>query len=86
MKDDLKPYNTMNSLTNKEREVFSLVSSGLTTKEIASRLNLSHHTIESHRKNLLKKFQAKNSAELIQKILILDYQSRGQAKDPLFST
>jgi DNA-binding CsgD family transcriptional regulator len=75
----------MNSLTNKEREVFALVSSGLTTKEIASRLNLSHHTIESHRKNLLKKFQAKNSAELIQKIIVLDYQSRGQAKDPLFS-
>jgi DNA-binding CsgD family transcriptional regulator len=76
----------MNSLTNKEREVFSLVSAGLTTKEIASRLNLSHHTIESHRKNLLKKFQAKNSAELIQKIFILEYQANGQAKDPLFST
>lgn len=57
--------------TNKEREVLTLVSYGLTTKEIASRLNLSHHTVESHRKNLLKKFQAKNSAELVHKIFVV---------------
>lgn len=44
-----------------------LVSSGHTTKEIAGRLNVSFHTVESHRKNLLRKCQAKNSAELIQK-------------------
>ncbi len=50
-----------------------MVSSGLTTKEIADRLNLSRHTIESHRKNLLKKFQAKNSAELIQKNFAAGY-------------
>ena len=75
----------MISPTNKEREVLSLVSAGLTTKEIADRLNLSHHTIESHRKNLLKKFQAKNSAELIQKIFVAEYQLRERSKDPLFS-
>jgi two-component system, NarL family, response regulator NreC len=57
----------MNALTAKEKEVLSLISSGLTTKEIADRLGISHHTVESHRKNLLKKSQAKNSAELIQK-------------------
>lgn len=57
----------MTSPTNRERLVLSLVSSGLTTKEIADRLNLSFHTVESHRKRLLKKFQAKNAAEMIQK-------------------
>ncbi|MEX1239855.1 MAG: helix-turn-helix transcriptional regulator [Cyclobacteriaceae bacterium] len=59
----------MNHLTAKERTVLSLVSSGLTTKEIADNLNISHHTVESHRKNLLRKCGAKNSAELVLKTL-----------------
>lgn len=73
----------MNSLTSKEREVLSLVSTGLTTKEIADRLNISHHTVESHRKNLLRKCQAKNSAELIQKSLVAEYASYVKVSDPL---
>ena len=59
----------MNHLTPKERTVLSLVSSGLTTKEIADTLSISHHTVESHRKNLLRKCGAKNSAELVQKTI-----------------
>jgi two-component system, NarL family, response regulator NreC len=70
-------------LTSKEREVLTLVSSGLTTKEIADRLNISHHTVESHRKNLLRKCQAKNSAELIQKSLIAEYAGVVKVADPL---
>ena len=57
----------MFTITIKERQVLSLVAMGLTTKEIADRLSLSHHTIESHRKNLLRKWEAKNSVELVQK-------------------
>jgi DNA-binding CsgD family transcriptional regulator len=60
----------MHNVTLKEREVLALVSMGLTTKEIAGKLNLSHHTIESHRKNLLRKYAAKNSAELIHKTTV----------------
>jgi DNA-binding CsgD family transcriptional regulator len=60
----------MNSLTFKEREVLVLVSMGLTTKEIADKLSISHHTVETHRKNLLRKCKAKNSAELILKTLV----------------
>jgi len=59
----------MSHLTTKEKAVLSLVSSGLTTKEIAGALNISHHTVESHRKNLLRKCGAKNSAELVRKSL-----------------
>jgi len=57
----------MFTITLKEKEVLALVANGLTTKEIADRLNVSHHTIESHRKNLLRKWEAKNSAELVLK-------------------
>ena len=57
----------MYPFTFKEKEVLSLISMGLTTKEIAGRLNISHHTVETHRKNLLRKCEAKNSVELVQK-------------------
>jgi DNA-binding CsgD family transcriptional regulator len=56
----------MSSFTGKEREVLGLISAGLTTKEIAGKLNISYHTVETHRKNLLRKSSAKNSAQLIQ--------------------
>ena len=61
----------MNRLTTKEKAVLSLVSSGLTTKEIAQALEVSYHTVETHRKNLLRKCCAKNSAELVQKTIRL---------------
>ena len=57
----------MYPFTFKEKEVLSLISMGLTTKEIAGKLNISHHTVETHRKNLLRKCEAKNSVELVQK-------------------
>jgi DNA-binding NarL/FixJ family response regulator len=64
---NIKPLLSMNTFTFKEKEVLALVSSGLSTKEIASKLNISHHTVETHRKNLLRKCEAKNSVELVQK-------------------
>ncbi|MEX2233673.1 MAG: helix-turn-helix transcriptional regulator [Cyclobacteriaceae bacterium] len=73
--------NIMSHLTIKEKTVLSLVSSGLTTKEIADALNISHHTVESHRKNLLRKCRAKNSAELVQKSFTT-MDSRGAIIDP----
>ncbi|WP_010521864.1 response regulator [Aquimarina agarivorans] len=54
-------------LSNKETEVLGLISEGLTTKEIASRLFVSARTIETHRANILKKLEVKNTAELIKK-------------------
>jgi DNA-binding CsgD family transcriptional regulator len=57
----------MNNVTPKEKEVLSLLAQGLSSKEIASRLFISVHTVESHRKNLRFKFDAKNSSELIMK-------------------
>lgn len=52
-------------VTDREQEVLNLLFEGYTTKEIAEKLFLSYHTVESHRKNLIQKFGAKNSVHLI---------------------
>jgi DNA-binding NarL/FixJ family response regulator len=52
-----------------EKEVLELISEGFSNKQIATSLVLSTHTIDSHRKNLLMKFDAKNTAELIKKTM-----------------
>ena len=56
-----------NVLSNKENEVLGLISKGLTTKEIAAKLFVSSRTIETHRANIIKKLEVKNTAELIKK-------------------
>jgi DNA-binding NarL/FixJ family response regulator len=56
-----------NILSKKEKEVLVLISKGLTTKEIAKKLFVSTRTIETHRANILKKLEVKNTAELIKK-------------------
>lgn len=56
-----------NKLSNKEHEVLNLISKGLTTKEIATKLFVSSRTIETHRANILKKLEVKNTAALIKK-------------------
>ncbi len=53
------------TVTHREAEILHLLSQGLSTKILASHLHISPHTVESHRKNLLAKFQVKNTAELI---------------------
>lgn len=52
-------------LTHREKEVLGLIASGLTNQEIAEKLFISSTTVETHRKNLLEKFKAKNVAMLI---------------------
>lgn len=56
-----------NVLSKKETEVLGLISKGLTTNEIAAKLFVSSRTIETHRANILKKLEVKNTAELIKK-------------------
>lgn len=52
-------------LTPREREVFHLVAEGLTTKEIARKLDISVKTAENHRSRVLDKLDMRNSAELV---------------------
>lgn len=52
-------------LTRREKEVLGCLAEGMTTAKIAGELCVSPLTIETHRRNLLEKFQVKNVAELI---------------------
>ncbi len=60
------------NLTKREKEVVKLVSDGLTSIEIANQLYVSPRTIDTHRANLMKKLDVKNSVELINKVRTLD--------------
>ncbi len=59
-----KTFNTA-AVTKREKEVLELIAEGMTNKEIGDKLFVSNHTIISHRKNLIEKFNAKNTAELV---------------------
>ncbi len=52
-------------LSAREFEVIQLITKGMKTSDIALKLHLSVHTINSHRKNILKKLNLKSPAELI---------------------
>lgn len=55
----------IHSLTPRELEIIKLLSSGMTTKEIATNLFICDKTVERHKSNLMKKLQIKNTAQLI---------------------
>lgn len=65
--------NSIVHLSVREREVLDQISFGLTTKEIASNLYLSDHTIITHRKNLLIKMSVRNTAGLIRRAFEVGY-------------
>jgi len=52
-------------LTRTELEIIGLIAKGDSTKIIASKKNLSYLTIETHRKNIFRKINAKNMAEVV---------------------
>lgn len=54
-------------LTEREKQVLELVSKGYSSKQIAHHLFISRHTVESHRKHLLRKLNVSNAAELVVK-------------------
>jgi len=54
-----------NLLTNTELELIQLLMQGKTAKEIAELRCLSHHTVNTHRKNIFRKLGLNNVQELI---------------------
>lgn len=61
--------NDLPMITKRESEILQLISNGLTNLEIADQLCISTFTVDSHRKNLLLKFKAKNTAILIKTVV-----------------
>lgn len=57
--------NNLPSLTKRETQILHLLSQGKTTVMIADELFLSKFTIDTYRKNLLQKFEVKNTSELL---------------------
>jgi two-component system, NarL family, response regulator NreC len=52
-------------LTNREREILQLLTEGKTNKAVATMLNISLYTVETHRSHILQKLNLHNSAELV---------------------
>lgn len=59
-------------LTKREEEVLSFLVLGLSSREIAKKLFISVNTVQFHRKQLLRKLNANNVAELIGKAFRLN--------------
>ena len=52
-------------LTPREREILALAKEGMFSKEISEKLNISIHTVNRHRQNILEKLQVDNMIEAI---------------------
>lgn len=52
-------------LSNREREILSLIGEGKTSKEIAALLYISKNTVDRHRQNIMEKLRVRNSTEAI---------------------
>jgi DNA-binding NarL/FixJ family response regulator len=55
------------SLSDRELEIFELIGRGKSTRSIAQQLHLSVHTIETHRENIRAKLNLNNGSELVQR-------------------
>lgn len=54
-----------NRITKRELQILDLLSRGMSSNEIAAELFISHNTVDFHRRQLLKKTDSKNIADLI---------------------
>jgi FixJ family two-component response regulator len=68
------------SLSERERQVLSLVTTGMLNKQMAGQMNLSEVTVKVHRHNLMKKMGAKSVAELVKMAEALRIAGQGGAE------
>lgn len=59
-------------LTKREEEVLQLIADESTTQEMSQSLHISTNTVETHRRNLISKFQVRNSVGLVRKAMELN--------------
>ncbi len=65
------------SLTDREKEIFECLGEGLTSRKIAERFGLSARTVEVHRAHIKKKLQCEDSAQLLREAVRWAEQRRG---------
>lgn len=59
--------------SEREHEILRLIASGKTSEQIADRLKISHLTVKAHRRNMMRKLDVNNTAELITKALEMGF-------------
>lgn len=69
---DVELLMTGNVFSEREFEIIKLIETGLNSREIAEKMFLSIHTIETHRRNIIRKTGKQNTSELI-----FDLKERG---------
>jgi len=57
-------------LTTREREIVHCLRQGLSSKQIAASLHISKNTVDTHRQNMLRKWDLPNTAALLQRALV----------------
>ena len=62
---NISSSNLLGAISNRERDVIRLLVSGKTSAEIAEKLCLSVHTINTHRRNILRKLNLKSTIEIV---------------------
>jgi DNA-binding NarL/FixJ family response regulator len=60
----VNPPEPDNGLTGREMEIIRRIAAGKANKEVASEMNLSPHTVHTHRRNIMKKLQLHSAVEL----------------------
>lgn len=65
LKDTNEKNDRFELLTSRERQIYQLLAEGNSNKEIANRLNLSLHTVETHRWRIMEKLDLHSAAELV---------------------
>jgi DNA-binding NarL/FixJ family response regulator len=65
LKDARETSDRFDLLTDRERQVYQLLAEGNSNKDIANRLGLSLHTVETHRWRLMEKMDLHSTAELV---------------------
>ena len=63
--DDETQQSGIDSLTDREKEIFELIGHGLTTREIAEKLGGSPRTVEVHRAKIKKKLECETAAQVV---------------------
>ena len=65
LKDTAEAEDPFENLTERERQVYQLLAEGNCNKDIANRLDLSLHTVETHRWRIMEKMSLHSMAELV---------------------